>query len=169
MLFFVQYQYRLPLWVSTVCHQMCLFSALLTCFFCFLSALASWATRCLCCSSKPLLSCLMRDSIGRGSGDRLHDCDGLNTNEGDAFEIETKYILNLAPWNFSFLIKVLLKTTTAWLQRNSYGTFLRFYRQVLGILQITLRLNDCVSNLWLKKTKQNKTKNSVTEECNFYT
>ena len=76
----------------------------LTCFFCFLSALASWATRCLCCSSKPLLSCLMRDSIGRGSGDRLHDCDGLNTNEGDAFEIKTIYTLNLETWNFALLI-----------------------------------------------------------------
>lgn len=28
----------------------------------------------------------MRDSMGSGSGDRLHDCDGLSTNEGDSFE-----------------------------------------------------------------------------------
>lgn len=56
-----------------------------TFFFCCFSARASWATRCLSCSSKSLLSCLMRDSTGDGSEDGPHDCDGLSTNvEGPA-------------------------------------------------------------------------------------
>lgn len=59
-------------------------SAQLTCFFCRLSARASCATRCLCCSSKSLLSGLMRDSTGSGSGDRFPDWDGLSNNEGEA-------------------------------------------------------------------------------------
>lgn len=54
-----------------------------TFFFCRLSALASCATRCRCCSSKSLLSCLIRDSMGSGSGDRLPECDGFST-RGDA-------------------------------------------------------------------------------------
>lgn len=78
--------------VGTVWHQKSVFSTLLTFFFCLRSALASWATRCLCCSSKSLLSCLMRDSMGSGSGDRLHDCDGFSTNDGDAFKIKKQNI-----------------------------------------------------------------------------
>lgn len=52
-----------------------------TCFFCRRSALASWATRCLCCSSKSLLSCLMRDSTGCSSRD---GGDDFSTNEPTA-------------------------------------------------------------------------------------
>lgn len=53
---------RSPVWMTR-----------LTCCFCLLSALASWARRCLSCASKSLVSNLRRDSTVRGSGDELSD------------------------------------------------------------------------------------------------
>lgn len=73
------------------------FSVLLTCFFCLLSALASWATRCLCCSSKSLLSSFMRDSTGFSSGDRVLSADWEvpSTNEALAVKVKKKKWIKL--------------------------------------------------------------------------
>lgn len=110
---------------------------MLTCFFCLLSALTSWATRCLSFSSKSLLSDLIRDSTG-GGGSWEQDCGDLSTNEGPAVK-DRKRKSHDAHYTIQFL-KLYLNE---WLQ----SSILEYYNK---------RKLYSKSNRWIKSSNNSK-------------